>query len=99
MKPGVIMKNILLILLIPLQLLSQSNSNDSHPKITITDSQVGVIDSIINAAYEPDEPGAAVLLAQNGKILLRKGYGMANMELRIPVSPDHVFAIASMTKY
>jgi CubicO group peptidase (beta-lactamase class C family) len=100
MKPGVtIMKNMLLILLAPLQLLSQSNSNENHTKIVITEAQVAVIDSIINAVYKPDEPGAAVLLAQNGKVLLRKGYGLANMELHIPVLPNHVFAIASMTKY
>jgi CubicO group peptidase (beta-lactamase class C family) len=99
MKPGAIMKNIFLVLLMPLQLLSQSNSNEIHSKIIITEAQIAVIDSIINAAYKPDEPGAAVLLAQNGKILLRKGYGMANMELHVPVSPNHVFAIASMTKY
>jgi len=68
-------------------------------KITITDLEIRAIDSIINDVYKADEPGASVLLAQNGKILLRKGYGMANMELQIPVSPDHVFAIASMTKY
>ena len=79
------MKNILLILLAPLQLLSQSNSNESHTKIIITEAQIAVIDSIINAAYKPDEPGAAVLVAQDGKILLRKGYGMANMELHVPM--------------
>ena len=80
-----------------LHLLSQSNTGNT--KNTITDAQVYVIDSIINIAYKPDEPGASVLLAQKGKILLKKGYGMSNMELRMPVYPEHVFAIASMTKY
>ncbi|MCB0517590.1 MAG: beta-lactamase family protein [Lewinellaceae bacterium] len=40
----------------------------------------------------------AVLVAQKGKILLRKGYGMANDEQGIPVLPETKFRIASLTK-
>src|SRR6516165_5794235 len=95
------MKQFLLLLLFiyPLCVFAQPNGRNSIETIIITDVQVKAIDSIVNAVYKADEPGASVLLAQNGKILLRKGYGMANMELRVPVYPDHVFAIASMSKY
>ena len=40
----------------------------------------------------------AVLIAKDGKILLRKGYGMANYELNVPNTPDMVFRIGSITK-
>ena len=40
----------------------------------------------------------SVLIAQKGKILLTKGYGMANYEEGILNKPKTVFAIASMTK-
>ena len=40
----------------------------------------------------------AVLIAKGDKILLRKGYGMANYELSVPNSPENVFRIGSITK-
>jgi CubicO group peptidase (beta-lactamase class C family) len=40
----------------------------------------------------------AVLIAKGDKILLRKGYGMANYELNVPNSPEMVFRIGSITK-
>jgi CubicO group peptidase (beta-lactamase class C family) len=39
-----------------------------------------------------------VLIARGDKILLRKGYGMANFELSVPNSPETVFRIGSITK-
>ncbi len=40
----------------------------------------------------------AVLLAKNGRVLLRKGYGMANNELSVLNSPSTKFHIASISK-
>jgi CubicO group peptidase (beta-lactamase class C family) len=74
-------------------------AQETPGSIKITDEQVRAIDSLINATYKADEPGAAVLLAQDGKILLHKGYGMANMELQVPVNPGHVFGIGTLSKY
>jgi len=56
------------------------------------------IDSLLNSRYKQDEPGIAVLVAKNGEIVFRKSFGMANMELNIPILPTHVFKIASITK-
>ena len=39
-----------------------------------------------------------VLIAKGDRILLRKGYGMANYELNVPNSPETVFRIGSITK-
>lgn len=39
-----------------------------------------------------------VLIAQDGKVVLRKGYGMANLELGVPNSPEMVYRIGSVTK-
>jgi len=39
-----------------------------------------------------------VLIAKDGKILVRKGYGMANYELGIPNNPQTKFHIASLSK-
>lgn len=43
-------------------------------------------------------PGAAVAVLRNGKTELLKGYGLANIEQKIPVTPDTMFQIASTTK-
>lgn len=40
----------------------------------------------------------SVLIAQNGNILISKGYGMANYELDVPNTPQTRFRIASITK-
>ena len=40
----------------------------------------------------------AVLVAQNGKILLSKGYGMANIEFDVPNSAQTRFRLGSITK-
>lgn len=45
-----------------------------------------------------DGPGAAILITQDGQTLLRKGYGLANLEWQIPVSTETVFRIGSVTK-
>ncbi len=55
-------------------------------------------DALLAAAYPADGPGAAVLVKWKGEIVLRKGYGMAQMDLGIPVAPEQVFEIGSVTK-
>jgi CubicO group peptidase (beta-lactamase class C family) len=56
------------------------------------------IDAIVNAQIKPNEPGAAVAVVQHDKIVHSKGYGLANVEWNIPIKPDTVFRIASITK-
>ncbi len=56
------------------------------------------IDEILTQAYKPNEPGASVIVAKNGKVVFRKGYGLANLELAVPVEPDMVFRLGSVTK-
>lgn len=56
------------------------------------------LDSIVASHHAPDMPGVAALVLQQGKPVLRKGYGMANLELGVRVTPEHVFRIGSTTK-
>jgi D-alanyl-D-alanine carboxypeptidase len=55
-------------------------------------------DRLVAAVYPAGQPGAAVLVEKDGKAVLRKGYGMANLELGVPVTPESVFEIGSITK-
>ena len=50
------------------------------------------------AAYPAGQPGAAAIVVEDGKVVLRKGYGMANLELGVPDSPEMVFELGSVTK-
>ena len=43
-------------------------------------------------------PGAAIVVVKNGKIVKRANYGLANVELGVPVTSKTSFEIASMTK-
>jgi D-alanyl-D-alanine carboxypeptidase len=56
------------------------------------------IDAVLAAVYKPGQPGAAVIVQKNGRTVLRKGYGMADLELGVPVAPDMVFRLGSITK-
>ena len=56
------------------------------------------LDAIAAQAFAKDGPGGSVLVVRDGTALLRKGYGMADLELGVPVRPEMVFRIGSMTK-
>lgn len=56
------------------------------------------LDAIAAEAFVKGEPGGSVIVVQDGKTLLRKGYGMADLELGVPAKPEMVFRIGSMTK-
>src|ERR1051325_6201989 len=56
------------------------------------------IDELMSKAYPPDGPGASIIVIKEGRTLLRKGYGMADMELGVKVEPDMVFRLGSITK-
>lgn len=56
------------------------------------------IDAVLAAVYKPGQPGAAVIVRKDGRTVLRKGYGMADLELGVPVAPDMVFRLGSVTK-
>jgi CubicO group peptidase (beta-lactamase class C family) len=55
-------------------------------------------DKLLAAKYPADQPGAAAIVVKDGEVVLRKGYGLANLELGVPMSPEHVFEIGSVTK-
>lgn len=57
------------------------------------------IDRAAQAAVAAGEsPGLQVAVYKDGKPVLVKGYGSANLELQVPVTNDSVFRIGSVTK-
>ncbi len=53
---------------------------------------------VLASAYAPDAPGAVALVARAGEIVYRGAAGMANLELGVPLEPDMVFEVGSITK-
>src|SRR5215471_14193755 len=43
-------------------------------------------------------PGLSLAVVENGKIVLAKGYGLANVELQVSVTPETLFQSGSMGK-
>lgn len=56
-------------------------------------------DSLFQASVDSNQiAGGAILVAQNGKTLLKKSYGFASLELSAPMPENAKFEIGSVTK-
>src|SRR5499426_1324445 len=55
------------------------------------------LDEYLSAAAKKDFTGSA-LVARDGKVILSKGYGMANAEWDVPNTPQTKFRLGSITK-
>lgn len=55
-------------------------------------------DKILSEQFKPGETGCAALVAKNGQVIYRKAFGMADLELNVPMQPEMVFRIGSITK-
>lgn len=78
----------ILIMLLSCQPQPDNGSNDIESEI----------DEVFEEYNSTDKPGAAVAVVKDGKIVFKKGYGSANLEYDIPVTPSTIFHIASVSK-
>ena len=56
------------------------------------------IDAIFSSRIQAGEPGAAVLVQKDGKILFEKGYGVRDLRTHSKIDPETNFRLASFTK-
>jgi len=56
------------------------------------------IDEVFKQYDRRDSPGCALAVVQNGKLAYARGYGMANLEYDIPITPSTVFHTGSVSK-
>ncbi|MDQ3473877.1 MAG: serine hydrolase [Acidobacteriota bacterium] len=56
------------------------------------------IDEVMNLANKYRLFNGSVLVAENGKVIYKKGVGLANMEWNIPNTPETKFRLGSITK-
>lgn len=55
-------------------------------------------DQVASRYYQADQPGATMIVLKDGKVLLRKAYGLANLSSREALQADHVMRLGSITK-
>src|SRR6185437_596137 len=53
----------------------------------LADSVVKRIDAVFSRYSSLDAPGCAMGVFQGGRIVMEKGYGAANIEYRVPLTP------------
>ncbi len=89
----------LAILLITILLTAWSCKNEKEfiePKISSIEKYA---DSLYKASIDSSQiAGGAILIQQKGKILLKKSYGFASLELEVPMPENAHFEIGSVTK-
>ncbi len=56
------------------------------------------INPIMAELVAQDGPGCAVGVAQRGEMLYQRGFGMADLDHDVPITPDTVFRIGSISK-
>ena len=87
---------LVLLLALPYTLaVGQSTSDVSQGKYRNRVAQLG---KHLETSVVRDHFSGVVLIAQNGKPLLERGYGLANAEFRIPNTLETKFRIGSITK-
>ena len=69
----------------------------AHASVLAQD-KAAKIDELMKVYNSYRQFNGAVLVAENGKVIFKKGYGMANMEWNIPVETDTKFRLGSITK-
>ncbi|HEY7368285.1 MAG TPA: serine hydrolase domain-containing protein, partial [Thermoanaerobaculia bacterium] len=56
------------------------------------------VDAIFAPLADGKSPGCAVAVIQDGAIAYEKGYGLASLEFGVPIAPDTIFDIGSVSK-
>ena len=70
----------------------------SIPAAGQTDLEAQVDEYIKNHMATEQIPGISVAVMREGKVILAKGYGLANVEHNVPVKPETVFQSGSVGK-
>ncbi len=56
------------------------------------------VDLLFKKWDNPGSPGAAVAIIRDGMVIYRKGFGSAQLEYNIPITPSTIFHVASVSK-
>jgi CubicO group peptidase (beta-lactamase class C family) len=63
-----------------------------------TAATIAKIDSLFHTVFKSGEPGGAVLIAKEGKIIYQKGFGIADINTKEPITTKTLFNVGSISK-
>ncbi|MFC4312715.1 serine hydrolase domain-containing protein [Steroidobacter flavus] len=67
--------------------------------VSLADADIDIaIDKVFSSQDSTRGPGCAVGVMRKGEIVFQRGYGMADLEQKVPVTPRTAFSIASISK-
>ncbi|MFZ6800698.1 serine hydrolase [Undibacterium sp. Di24W] len=83
----------------PVSLAQDSNKSSLSARGAATTATITQqLDQIGATYYKANQPGATVIVVKDGKTLLRKAYGIANIDRKEPLQADYVMRLGSITK-
>jgi CubicO group peptidase (beta-lactamase class C family) len=62
------------------------------------EKSAAAVDEVFSDLTKPGSPGCALAVYRDGKIIYAKGYGLANIEENVVITPQSVFDIGSTSK-
>jgi CubicO group peptidase (beta-lactamase class C family) len=65
---------------------------------TFSPDQAAQVDKVFEKYDHTDTPGCALGVYKDGQIIYKHGYGMANLNDNVTITPETVFHVASMSK-
>ena len=70
--------------------------------VSATAQSVGTVDAAVDSLFAarraPGSPGCAVAAEQAGRVVLRRAYGLADVERGVAISPETIFDAGSVAK-
>ncbi len=73
-----------------------AREKEGHSEAWLDAAQESAVDQLF--ARPSGAPGYAVALIKNGEFVFAKGYGLANLDDNIPITPETSFHLASLSK-
>lgn len=87
------------LLLLVFVCLGFSNAHGEPSSTNATETLNNKVDELVQSVMNQEHiPGLALVVVKDGKVLKAQAYGLADVKLKIPVTTNAVFRIASVSK-
>ncbi len=88
----------LLVLGVMLNLSAVAQEQKKESNSALVEALKVKVDALFAQWDKPNSPGCALGVIKDGNFIYKRGYGMANLDYNIPISPNTSFYIASTSK-
>jgi CubicO group peptidase (beta-lactamase class C family) len=88
----------LALVVLPLVAVAAEERHSQRERALPREEVAKQLDELLNGSCQPAAPGFSVAIIQHGKRVYEKGYGLANLEYDVPVTPQTIYHVASVSK-